>query len=108
MYNWYYLGKRMNIKRGEKMLIIDLMIIMLFIYSIVLLSGVKIMFNHKYIQVITFLLITYTPLTQLVEGYKLGYTGIGSIIIFIIVFLSIFIWGYRRNKYIYSIHNVKQ
>lgn len=90
------------------MLIIDLMIIMLFIYSIVLLSGVKMMFNPKYFQIILFVVITYNPLTQLIEGYKLGYTGIGSIIIFIIVFLSIFIWGYRRNKYIYSIHNVKQ
>ena len=90
------------------MIIIDLMIIMLFIYSIVLLSGVKMMFNPKYFQIILFVVITYNPLTELIEGYKLGYTGIGSIIIFIIVFLSIFIWGYRRNKYIYSIHNVKQ
>lgn len=90
------------------MLIIDLMIIMLFIYSIVLLSGVKMMFNPKYFQIILFVVITYNPLTQLIDGYKLGYTGIGSIIIFIIVFLAIFIWGCRRNKYIYSIHNVKQ
>lgn len=52
--------------------------------------------------------ITYTPLSELIEGYKLGDTSISSIIIFCIVFLLIFIWGYRRNKHIYSIHNVKQ
>lgn len=66
------------------------------------------MFNLKYTPVIMFLFITYTPLSNLIEGYKLGYTGISSIIIFSIVFLLIFIWGYRRNKHIYSIHNVKQ
>ncbi|MFR9070387.1 MAG: hypothetical protein ACLVIU_08515, partial [Paraclostridium sp.] len=27
---------------------------------------------------------------------------------FSIVFLLIFIWGYRKNKHIYSIHNVKK
>mgnify|MGYP006324535199 CR=1 FL=1 len=90
------------------MLIINLMIITLLICSVILLSGVKIMFNPKYARVIMFLFITYTPFSDLIEGYKLGYTGISSIIISSIVFLLIFIWGYRRNKYIYSIHNVKQ
>lgn len=90
------------------MLVINLMIITLLICSVILLSGVKIMFKAKYDQVIMFLFITYTPLSDLIEGYKLGYTGISSIIIFSIVFLLIFIRGYRRNKHIYSIHNVKQ
>lgn len=90
------------------MLIINLMIITLFICSIILLSGVKIMFNPKYVQVIMFLFIIYTPFLDLVEGYKLGYTGISSIIIFTIVFLIIFIWGYISNKHTYLIHNVKQ
>lgn len=90
------------------MLIINLMMITLLIWSVILLSGVKIMFNPRYAQLIMCLFVTYTPLSELIEGYKLGYTGISSIIIFIIVFLLIFIWGYRRNKHIYSIHNVKQ
>ena len=90
------------------MLIFDLMIITLLICSIILLSGVKIMFNPRYAQVIMFIFITYSPFSNLIEGYKLGYTGISSIIIFSIVFLLIFIWGYRRNKHIYSIHNVKK
>lgn len=90
------------------MLIINLMIITLLICSIILLSGVKIMFIHKYTQVIIFLFITYAPFSNLIEGYKLGYTGISIIIIVGILFLLMFIWGYRRNRHIYSIHNVKQ
>lgn len=90
------------------MLIINLMIIVLFICSVILLSGVKIMFKSKYTQVILFLFVTYAPLSSLIEGYKLGYTGISSIIISSILFLLMFIWGYRKNKYTYSIHNVKQ
>lgn len=90
------------------MLLINLMIITLLICSVILLSGVKIMFNPRYVQVIMFICITYSPFSTLIEGYKLGYTGISSIIIFIILFLLIFIWGYRRNKHIYSIHNVKK
>lgn len=90
------------------MVIIDLMIIILFIWSCILLSGIKIMIKPKYAQVIIFLLITYNPMLTLIEGYKVGYTGIISIIILSIVFLLIFIWGYRRNRYTYTIHNVKQ
>ncbi|RDY22467.1 hypothetical protein CHF27_013250, partial [Romboutsia maritimum] len=90
------------------MLIINLMIIILLIYSVILLSGVKIMFKSKYAKAIMSLLIMYNPLSSLIEGYKLGYTGISSVIIVSILFLLIFIWGYRRNKHIYSIHNVKQ
>ena len=90
------------------MLIINLMMITFLILSVILLSGVKIMLNSKYAQIITFLIIIYTPFSELIEGYKLGYTGIISIIIFVIVFSLIFIWAYRRNKHIYSIHNVKQ
>ena len=47
------------------------------------------MLNSKYDQIITFLIIIYTPFSELIEGYKLGYTGIISIIIFVIVFLEI-------------------
>lgn len=90
------------------MLIINLMMITFLILSVILLSGVKIMLNSKYNQIITFLIIIYTPFSELIEGYKFGYTGIISIIIFVIVFLLIFIWAYRRNKHIYSIYNVKQ
>ena len=90
------------------MLQFNLMIITLLICSVILLSGVKIMFNPRYAQVIMFIFITYSPFSNLIEGYKLGYTGISSIIIFSIVFLLIFIWGYRKNKHIYSIHNVKK
>ena len=90
------------------MLIINLMMITFLILSVILLSGVKIMLNSKYDQIITFLIIIYTPFSELIEGYKFGYTGIISIIIFVIIFSLIFIWAYRRNKHIYSIYNVKQ
>lgn len=90
------------------MIIFDLMIVALFIMSVILLSGVKIMFNSKYFQLIIAIFIMYTPISELTEGYKLKYTDINSIIIISIIFLLIVIWGYRRNKYIYSIHNVKE
>lgn len=90
------------------MLIINLMIIILFIGSVILLSGVRIMFKPKYLQIIMSLLVIFTPLSSLMEGYKLGYTGIGTIILFCMLLLLIFIWGYRRNIHRYSIHNVKK
>ncbi|WP_250675273.1 hypothetical protein LZ906_016795 (plasmid) [Paraclostridium ghonii] len=90
------------------MLVVNLMIIMLLIYSVVLLSGVKMMFNSKYSKVIICLFAMYGPILSSIEGYKLGYTGIASIIILCVSFLLIFIWGYRINKHIYSINNVKQ
>lgn len=90
------------------MLIINLMIIILFIGSVILLSGVRIMFKPKYLQIIMSLLVIFTPLSSLMEGYKLGYTGIGTIILVGMLFLLIFIWGYRRNIHRYSIHNVKK
>ncbi len=90
------------------MIIFDLMLVGLIIITITLLSGVKIMYTPKYAQVIMFIVIMYTPFSTLVEGYKLGYTGISSIIAFCMVMLLIFIWGYRKNKYRYSIHNVKE
>lgn len=90
------------------MIIINLMLITLFIFSLILLSRVKIMFDPKYVQILIFIFVVYTPILNLIEGYKLGYTGISSIIILSIVFLVIFIVGYKRNKHIYSIHNVKQ
>ena len=90
------------------MIIFDLMIVALFIMSVILLSGVKIMFNSKYFQLIIAIFIMYTPISELIEGYKLKYIDINSIIIINIIPLLIVIWGYRRNKYIYSIHNVKE
>ena len=93
---------------GEIMIIIDLMLVVLIIITITLLSGAKIMYNQRYLQVITFIVIMYTPLSKLVEGYKLRYIGISTIIAFCIVMLLIFIWGYRKNKYRYYIHNVKE
>lgn len=93
---------------GEIMIIIDLMLVALIIITITLLSGAKIMYNQRYLQVITFIVIMYMPLSKLVEGYKLGYIGISTIIAFCIVMLLIFIWGYRKNKYRYYIHNVKE
>ncbi len=90
------------------MIIFDLMIVALLIITIALLSGVKIMFKPRYVQSISIIFLMYTQLANLIEGYKLGYIGITSIIAFTIAILLIFIWGYRRNKYIYSIHNVKE
>lgn len=90
------------------MIIFDLMLVGLVITTITLLSGAKIMYNPKYSQVIMFIVIMYINLSNLVEGYKLGYIGISSIVAFCIVTLLIFIWGYRKNKYRYSIHNVKE
>lgn len=90
------------------MIIFDLMLVWLVITTITLLSGAKIMYTPKYSQVIMFIVIMYINLSNLVEGYKLGYIGISSIIAFCIVTLLIFIWGYRKNKYRYSIHNVKE
>ena len=58
---------------GEIMIIIDLMLVVLIIITITLLSGAKIMYNQRYLQVITFIVIMYTPLSKLVEGYKLRY-----------------------------------
>lgn len=90
------------------MLIINLMIILLFIYSIVLLSGVKIINKSNYTRISLFLFIVYTPMVDLIEGYMLGYIGISNVIAFSVLFIAIFIWGYRVNKYLYSIHNVKK
>ena len=90
------------------MIIIDLMLVMLFIVTITLLSGRKIMSNPRVFQTIFTVWVIYSPLSDLIEGYKLGYTGISSIIGFIAIMLAIFIWGYRKNTYRYTIHNVKE
>jgi len=90
------------------MIIFDLMLVVLIIITIALLSGVKIMFKPRYVQSISIIFLMYTQLSNLIEGYKLGYIEITSIIAISIVFLLIFIWGHRINKHIYSIHNVKE
>ena len=90
------------------MILLNLMILALLIITITLLSGARIMINHIYFQVIITIFILYPNLLDLIEGYKLGYIGISSILAFIILILLFFIWGYRRNKYIYYIHNVEE
>lgn len=90
------------------MIIIDLMLIMLFIFTITLLSGRKIMYNPRAFQIIFTIGVIYSPLSGLIEGYKLGYIGISSIIGFIAILLVIFIWEYRKNTYRYIIYNVKE
>lgn len=90
------------------MLIINLMIIILFIGSVILLSGARIMFEPKYLQIIMFVPIMFTPFSLMVEGYKLGEIGIEAIILLAMLLLLAFIWGYKRNLHRYSIHNVKK
>ena len=90
------------------MIAINLMLVIMFINSVILLSGVKMMFNDRYLQIPSSIIPIYLVISSLIEGYKLGEIGISMIIITSAIFLLILIWGYRRNKYIYSIHNVKQ
>ena len=90
------------------MIIFDLMIVILLIISITLLSGVKIMINDKYFQFIFLVFLNCIQLLNLIKGYKLGEIGIITMIAISILFLLLFIWGYKRNTYIYSIHNVKE
>lgn len=90
------------------MLAIDLMMIGLLIFSVILLTGVKIMIKNRYIKTIIVLPAIYAPFSNLIEGYMLGEFSITPIIIYIIAMLLIFLWGYKSNKHIYSIHNVKQ
>ena len=86
----------------------DFLIAIALIITITLLSGTKIMINSKYTQLISFIIIMYPQLLNFIEGYNLGYIGITNIIAIFAVFLLIFIWGYRRNRYKYVIHNVEE
>ena len=90
------------------MILLNLMTLASLIITITLLSGARIMVNHIYFQVITAIFIAYTNILNLIEGYKLGYIGISPIIVFTAIILLILILGYRRNKYIYYIHNVEE
>lgn len=90
------------------MLAIDLMMIGLLIFSVILLSGAKIMIKNRYIKTIIILPAIYAPCSNLIEGYMLGEFSITPIIIYIIAMLLIILWGYKSNKHIYTIHNVKQ
>lgn len=84
------------------MIIIDLMIVVLLVYSVTLLSRVKIMFNYKYTQIITAIFAMYTPISKLIEGYKLGYIDANRLII-INVAILLFILCYiikEINTYI--------
>lgn len=90
------------------MLAIDLMMIGLLIFSVILLTGAKIMIKNRYIKTIIFLPAVYAPFSNLIEGYILDEFSIAIIIIYIIITLLIILWGYKSNKHIYTIHNVKQ
>ena len=90
-------------KRGEIMIIFDLMIVILLIISITLLSGVKIMINDKYFQFIFLVFLNCIQLLNLIKGYKLGEIGIITMIAISILFLLLFIWGYKR-KYIHILY----
>lgn len=86
----------------------DFIIAIALIITITLLSGTKIMLNSKYTQLISFIIIMYPQLLNFIEGYNQGYIGITPIIVIFSVFLLIFIWGYRRNRYKYVIHNIEE
>jgi len=90
------------------MVLLNLTILVSLIITITLLSGARLMINHRYFQVIITIFILYPNLLDLIEGYKLGYIGISPILAFTAIILLFFILGYRRNKYIYYIHNVEE
>ena len=73
------------------MIIIDLMLIMLFIITIISLSGRKRMSNTRGIQIICTIATTYSIFLNLIEGYKLGEITISWIIGVIAIILAIFI-----------------
>ena len=89
------------------MLAIDLMMIGLLIFSVILLSGAKLMIKNRYIKTIIVLPLIYAPFSNLIEGYMLGEFSITFIIICITIMLLIIFLGYKSNKHIYSIHNAK-
>lgn len=90
------------------MMAFNLMLVALLVVSVTLLSGVKIMFNIKYTQVIAIIVLLYILISQLIDGYTLGYMNLSWLIIISTIMLLIAIWSYRRSKYVYSIHNVKE
>ena len=83
-------------KRGEIMIIFDLMIVILLIISITLLSGVKIMIIDKYFQFIFLVFLNCIQLLNLIKGYKLGEIGIITMIAISILFLLLFIWDIKE------------
>lgn len=90
------------------MIIINLMITAWFIFTCILLSGVKIMYNPKYFQLIIAIFVMYMPISSLIEGYKLGEIGINFVMIMSVIILLAIIWSYKRSKHMYFIHNVKE
>ena len=92
------------------MLAINITIILLIIGMeiIHLLSRKKLILNQVLTPLAIFILIVYNQISQLIYDYELGYIGIKNIIIVLVLFLLILIWGYRRNRHIYSIYNTKK
>lgn len=90
------------------MIIINLMLAVWFIFTCILLSGVKMMYNCKYFQSISTMFIMYIPISSAIEGYRLGEISIKYVIIISIIFLITLIWTYRGRSHTYSIHNVNE
>lgn len=90
------------------MIIFNLMLVGWFVFTAILLSGVKIMYNCKYFQLILTIFVMYIPISMLIEGYKLGELGFNYVMIVSLILLVFTIWIYRRRTHLYSIHNVKE
>ena len=90
------------------MIIFNLMLVAWFIFTVILLSGVKIMYNSKYFQLIITIFIVYTLIPNLIEGYKLGELNINYVVIVSLILLITIIWTYRKSNHTYCIHNVKE
>ena len=90
------------------MIVFNLMFVAWFVFIVILLSGVKIMYNLKYFQLVLTVFVMYTPISMLIEGYKLGEYGFNFTMIVSLILLVFTIWIYRRRTHLYSIHNVKE
>ena len=90
------------------MIIFNLMLVAWFVFTVILLSGVKIMYNFKYFQLVLTIFVMYTPISMLIEGYKLGELSFNYVMIVTLILLIFAIWIYRRRTHLYSIHNVKE
>ncbi len=90
------------------MLVLDLMLIALAIYTIVLLSGKKTMYSNKLLSIVVGLCAMSSIYISLSQGYKLGYINIMQIIFIIIILLLIMMIFYKINNNVYIIENVQE
>lgn len=90
------------------MIIFNLIIVAYLIFTLILLSGVKIMYNSKYFQLAIAIFVMSTLISKLIEGYKLGEISINYVIIVSLILLITIIWTYIRSTHTYCIHNVKE